>query len=424
MAPTTIGSRLCSYVESALRGLKLSFKSETEFRTFVDKHKNTFTAYKNLPNEHYYNLLEAFRNGVSYNPERLTYGCPFCSVEAANIPEALAKINSEGHQKYCSKVRETRVDIKQHKDGVVSTTTIKNDKEVGNKITDDCQNPANMIRIGDFIINTDMDAKAQGLPRIIEPTMTGDRHLLTGVVTLKELTPEPKPVAEKKKRHRKTLSQDRKEWVMKWPATDSEVTKDTFKHHFVEVQHDFGFIDLLADERDEISREESVTNTTKTWFGLRRSVTKVTPKLTVKTKVNDLIKQTLLIASELNLPIEYIDNRKHILKKRGRFYRVPLVHCYNPDIAMEDDIQDPILREILSSKYMSEQVKNFDPFLLSSKLVKPGWSGVLVHRDNVLDQHKFEWNKHGLCVIQGIGVNNYILSALEKHDDCDIMEFY
>nr|UYD62333.1 polyprotein [Agave tequilana agavirus] len=73
-------------------------------------------------------------------------------------------------------------------------------------------------------------------------------------------------------------------------------------------------------------------------------------------------------------------------------------------------------------KKLMDEYKNERKIFTS--MLKPGWSGVILYRDQVIDHYNVHWNQDGWCVVQGRNADGKIMNALIPSDQSRVVEFY
>ncbi|AXL95770.1 polyprotein [Passiflora edulis symptomless virus] len=406
-AGLSLGWRTRSLIENALKGVRLGVSSVGSFAHFVERHRATFFQRKGVPNEHYYCLKEALENGFDYELETGTYFCPYCSLQRDSIKEMKKAVGSLMHRE-CTRAHLTGY-IETHRDGKIEQCyhspngapykMVSDDKEDANK-------NERTIMFGS-----------------IETKLTGERLVLPQAVTLREDEPASPKVVSKPIKRTRSLNhvEDKLTWVRKWPIGCEIVDKienpmlDGVSDLKMSDPRAYDLIPLNVDKRDKIALFREIRTSKKPTMP---------PSPCVAASVNDLIAETMAIAMNNGIPIEFIDKRRGKVAKRGRFYKIHLKHVYDTDNAHEDDIEDETVRAVLSSVKFGEALTGFNEGLVASSIMRPGWSGTIIRPQDVIDPENFDWADNGICVVQGRHYEGWITNALKVYDEDDIEVYY
>ncbi|AYC63251.1 polyprotein [Phellodendron yellow ringspot associated virus] len=423
---SSIGKRVSSYVENAIRGVVFYCSSYADFVRKTAEYSTTFMIRKNLPNEHYYKLKEAMEEGVGYEPYEGTFHCPDCDLCSTSLVQLKLLMSGPVHLSCVKRKMTKRVSHTKH-DKDTSKTRVATQKSDTAILSVD--RDKDTITFGSFLVDlTKHLPRANKEEAVDDSVLVGPQVVFTGALEIGESSTGFRPTYKKHKRLRSNKRSRSVDVVWRkantpWPEGDKVVTSADLPFPPKAKQVPYTFVDLLQDERDVI-RVEEVPDTKTKWQFWKKKKACVKPKMQTHC-VNDLIRQTLNICVETGIPLQYIDGRRLITKERKRTkLRIPLVHAFDPDAALEDDIKDDTLRIFLESEYVVNQLNQKADHLIHTGLIKPGWSGALIVRDEVLDDENVEWNAHGLCVVKGRGTNGKILNALNRHKDEEVLEFY
>lgn len=396
------------------------FFAKTKGQAFVMMFNNQwkFLFGNGRPNKHFYNLLAATSAGMLYNPELGVFKCPYCDLARRSKVALENAMASPSH--VCGKVISTErlVTARTHNGNETRVASVEEEALTpGTKLL---AYGSRQILVGDIPVL--VERNVGGLKSVddilISRATLGIRDI---VVSCNNPSMMDEELPERPRG--KILSKDDSSVVFRTP---SEIQSGV-NYKFPPLSG-FTFINLLPDKRD-VLQEEVHVRSKKPYM-----VKKVPSEVTItRTEVNlyEVMKGTLAVAMETGIPLQYLDKIKKPSKRTRCLYRIALVHGYNPDEALVDDIGDNVLRQILLSEYMAKQVHDFNKVGLESlggritaSLVQPGWSGVILTKNDVIDPENFVWAGHGVCVVQGRSVEGRILNALRKTKAKNIKQFY